>query len=143
MKRNPDSVANLIRAAAVSDSVEARERERDAQVQTLRDELQRTKELHERRLRSLRLEHDRVKQRYEGMVADLEQELHMQPRQQQSPPQRQRQDGVESGAGKWSGAPGSATKIPLPVSSAGGAGSGAGGRKAGIRTLSEALNRIG
>jgi hypothetical protein len=71
-KRYPDSVASLIRAATVSDSVQAQRRQQDQQVELLRKELEDMKALHETRLRSLRQEHERIKVQYEKVLGDLE-----------------------------------------------------------------------
>lgn len=74
-KRHPDSVANLIRAATVSDSVQLQRRQQDQQVEALRQELEDIKAQHEKRLRSLRQEHERIKAQYEKVLSE-QQEAH-------------------------------------------------------------------
>lgn len=74
-KRHPDSVANLIRAATVSDSVQLQRRQQDQQVEALRQELEDIKVQHEKRLRSLRQEHERIKGQYEKVLSE-QQEVH-------------------------------------------------------------------
>jgi hypothetical protein len=71
-RRNPDSVSNLVRAAAVSEDVQQERREAAEAVDTLREELTAAKDDYDRRLRSLRQEHDRVRLGYEGRIRDLE-----------------------------------------------------------------------
>ena len=71
-KRHPDSVASLIRAATVSDSVQAERRQQEQQVAAMRQELDDIKEQHEKRLRSLRQEHERIKVQYEKAKEELE-----------------------------------------------------------------------
>lgn len=72
-KRFPDSVASLVHAASVSDSVQARQRQKDAEVATMRRELEDLKAQHELRLRSLRQEYERLKLQYEKVNQDLQQ----------------------------------------------------------------------
>ena len=76
LKRHPNSVASLIRAASVPDETQAAlRRQQEREVEGLRAELEGTKEQQERRLRSLRQEHERIKSQYEKVVSDLQQQL--------------------------------------------------------------------
>jgi hypothetical protein len=79
LKRHPDSVASLIRAASVSDSVQLQRRQQEQQVEQLRQEVEDSKVAQENKLRSLRQEHERMKLQYEKVVANLEQQIKSQP----------------------------------------------------------------
>ena len=71
-KRNPDSVSNLVRAAALSEESQAERKQLELHVQNARAELKEAQEDFEMRLRSLRQEHERVKAQYIKRIEDLE-----------------------------------------------------------------------
>ena len=72
VKRHPDSVASLIRAAKTSDSVQI-ERKKQAQVVAeTKVELTAAKEDYDRRLRSMRQEFEKVKIGYQTRISELE-----------------------------------------------------------------------
>ena len=71
-KRNPDSVSNLVRAAAMSDEAVAERKLLDADVETARAELKDAREDFEMRLRSLRQEHEKVRTQYVNRIETLE-----------------------------------------------------------------------
>jgi hypothetical protein len=71
-KRNPDSVSNLVRAAAMSEEVQVERREEQAEVEAMRVEMAQAKADFELRLRSLRQEHERVGTQYKKRIEDLE-----------------------------------------------------------------------
>lgn len=79
MKRHPDSVANLIRAATVSDSIQLKHHKQEEYIASLQEEVKNQKELYERKLRSLRQEHEKVKQQYIETISNLQQQLKIQP----------------------------------------------------------------
>jgi len=71
-KRHPDSITSLVRAAAMSDSVQAeRQRESEA-VETMRRELVEAKTAYELKLRSIRQEHERLEVGYKQRILSLE-----------------------------------------------------------------------
>ena len=71
-KRHPDSITSLVRAAAMSDSVQAeRQRESEA-VETMKRELAEAKTAYELKLRSIRQEHERLELGYKQRIASLE-----------------------------------------------------------------------
>jgi hypothetical protein len=72
-KRFPDSVASLVHAASVSDSVQARQKQKDVEIANMRREVDELKSQHELRLRSLRQEYERLKLQYEKVNQDLQQ----------------------------------------------------------------------
>lgn len=75
VKRHPDSVASLIRAAKTSDSVQI-ERKKQAQVVAeTKGELTAAKEDYDRRLRSMRQEFEKVKIGYQTRISELESTL--------------------------------------------------------------------
>ncbi|CAM9886861.1 unnamed protein product, partial [Phaeothamnion confervicola] len=69
-KRNPDCLANLVRAARPSESLEARARESDRRVALLEVEVERTKHDAEVKLRTLRQQHDRVRLGYQKRLEE-------------------------------------------------------------------------
>ena len=71
LKRNPDSVASLIRAAKTSDSVQLERKKEKDDIEQLKQELVDAKEGYERRLRGLRQEHEKVKTQYETKINEL------------------------------------------------------------------------
>jgi len=71
-KRNPDSVSNLVRAAAMSEEALAERKLLDADVEAARKELSEAREDFEMRLRSLRQEHEKVKTQYVNRIETLE-----------------------------------------------------------------------
>lgn len=78
LKRNPNSVASLIRAVAVTDA-ETAATEKDKlwkeEVESLQQVLQEEREAFDRKLRSLRQQHEGLKQQYEGRLRSLEGQL--------------------------------------------------------------------
>lgn len=112
-KRHPDSVANLIRAATVSESVQLQRRQQDQQVEALRQELEDIKAQHEKRLRSLRQEHERIKSQYEKVLSE-------------------QQDAHKSGAGE----------LAPSQQGLGGLTKGSASSANNVKTLTQALNRI-
>lgn len=71
IRRHPDSLASLIQANSASDSVQLQHKERDAEVKALRAELAETKEASEKKVRSLRQEHERIKLLFESKADNL------------------------------------------------------------------------
>ena len=71
-KRYPDSVATLIQASKLSDSVQVETKRREKELQDAKEELVKSKEEFERRLRSLRQEHEKIKFQYEERIKNLQ-----------------------------------------------------------------------
>jgi chromosome segregation ATPase len=71
-KRYPDSVATLIQASKLSDSVQAKHDDTEKNLQESKDELLKARQEFERRLRSLRQEHEKVKLQYEERIKNLQ-----------------------------------------------------------------------
>ena len=105
-KRHPDSVSSLIRAATVSESVEARQTARDKEVAILKREAHQAKEEMETRLRGLRQEHESVRVRYENRLRNLTDEL-----------ARARNSNYTSSEGVTSGSPPRNTQLLAPAAS--------------------------
>ena len=74
-RRHPDSISNLIRAIGPSESTEFRTKQSDVESKRLRSELDQVKEDSERRLRSLRQEHDKMKLAFEGQIKQLKKDV--------------------------------------------------------------------
>lgn len=73
LKRNPNSVASLIQAATITDSDAILRNNELLQVNNeLKHELSQLKQQFELRLRSLRVEHERIKVQYEQQVQHLQ-----------------------------------------------------------------------
>ena len=68
-KRNPDSVANLIRAATVSETVQEERRQYQQTISDLKQDLADAKESYDKKLRSLRQEHEKIKLQFETRLA--------------------------------------------------------------------------
>ena len=76
LKRNPNSIVSLVRAATVSDSQTLKEKRLlQSQIESLQDELNNIREQQERRLRALRQEYDRMKAHYESTLQELNQQV--------------------------------------------------------------------
>jgi DNA repair exonuclease SbcCD ATPase subunit len=71
-KRYPDSLATLIQASKLSDSVQVETKRREKELQDAKEELVKSKEEFERRLRSLRQEHEKIKFQYEERIKNLQ-----------------------------------------------------------------------
>jgi hypothetical protein len=71
-KRNPDSIANIVRAANMSDSVQGLREAQAQEVSQMKEEMEEMRENFERRLRSIRQEHEKVKTGYENRISDLQ-----------------------------------------------------------------------
>jgi hypothetical protein len=71
-KRNPDSVANLILAAKDSNEEKLDKKNRENEITSMKGELNTVKETYERKLRSLRQEHEKIKIQYQSRISDLE-----------------------------------------------------------------------
>ena len=74
-RRHPDSISNLIRAIGPSESTEFRTKQGDVESKRLRSELDQVKEDSERRLRSLRQEHEKMKLGFEGQIKQLKKDV--------------------------------------------------------------------
>ena len=72
LKRNPNSVASLIQAAKDSDSVQIERKNNSDDVAAMKKEVAELKEMQEKRLRSLRQEHEKVKAQYEKRINDVQ-----------------------------------------------------------------------
>ena len=112
-KRHPDSVANLIRAAKDSDSVQLERRKQEQHVASLQQEMEEMKAQHERRLRSLRQEHERMQMQYEKLAGEMKL---VQPQEQR--------------------------EATSPGQGLGGYGRGGSSAVNSVKTLSQALNKI-
>lgn len=71
-KRYPDSVATLIQASKLSDSVQAKHDDTEKNLKDAKEELLKARQEFERRLRSLRQEHEKVKLQYEERIKNLQ-----------------------------------------------------------------------
>lgn len=72
-KRHPDSVANLIRAAKDSDSVQLERRRLEQHIASLEQEVEDIKQKHEKKMRSVRQEHERMNIKYENLLSEFKQ----------------------------------------------------------------------
>ncbi len=85
-RRHPDSIANLIRAVGPSESVEVRNKGREAEVRKLRKEVEDVKDEGERKIRSLRQEYEKMKLGMEGQIKSLRKEVKAVPSSAQGLP---------------------------------------------------------
>lgn len=74
-KRHPDSLSSLIRATKPDDKVVQEAKALRAQVKELEEKLDETASDHERKLRVLRQQHEKVKRRYEMQTQQLQQQI--------------------------------------------------------------------
>lgn len=70
-KRNPNSIASLIQAATVSESLQDYKEGQNEIISQLQTEITTIKADYDRRLRSIRQEHDRVKLHYDEQIEQL------------------------------------------------------------------------
>lgn len=66
LKRNPNSVASLLHANAVPESIVEERKRHEEIIENLRDELAHAKSEHERSLRSLRQEYEKLRVQYDA-----------------------------------------------------------------------------
>lgn len=84
-KRYPDSVASLIHATKVTDVQQEKQcRVLESQIASLQDELSAVQSQHDKRIRSLRLEHERMKSHYEHLMKEMEEKMKHQSQQTQA-----------------------------------------------------------
>eukprot|EP01038_Epipyxis_sp_PR26KG_P007352 gene7352-10023_t len=75
LKRNPDSIASLIRAAADDSQLQKKSKQQELLIKQLKEEIDNNKESYELRLRSLRQEYERMKIQYDHQIQELQKQL--------------------------------------------------------------------